>query len=77
MGRYFDELTVKMKKINSGFLEEVRDRFGENIGDEVLAEMIGNIYAMEMLEDEMEAEMSGIDYELEDAEYKVSEANSL
>lgn len=77
MGRYFDELTVKMKKINSDFLEEVRDRFGENIGDEVLVEMIGNIYAMEMLEDEVEAEMSGIDYELEDAEYKVSEANSL
>lgn len=77
MGRYFDELTVKMKKINSDFLEEVRDRFGENIGDEVLAEMIGNIYAMEMLEDEMEAEMRRIDYELEDAEHKVSEANSL
>lgn len=77
MGRYFDELTVKMKKINTDFLEEVRDQFGENISNEVLCEMIGNIYAMEILEDEMETEMRKIDHELEYAEDKVSKANSL
>lgn len=77
MGKYFDELTIKIKKIDSDFLEEVKDRFGGNISDEVLSEMIGNVYAMEMLEDEIASEMRKIDYELEEAEYRVSEANSL
>lgn len=77
MGKYFDELTARMKKINADFLEEVKDKFGSNISEELLEEMIGVVYKMELLEDEMERELRNIQYVLEDAEALVSEANSL